>query len=194
MNMFNRFFKEAAAAAMALLSLNCVAQADDGQCSLATVRGTYGTKIHAELLGILTGTAPNQVLHRLAVAGVIDAIALQTFDGFGNGTQKDFSMLNGTRAPAPGVGPFEFETNEMFTYTVNPDCTGEMHITFPDGKQITSELLVLDGGKQLYSVVSAYHAAVGPTAADGTSCAQGCTFGIQASTTSVRIGGEQGGR
>jgi hypothetical protein len=143
------------------------------------------------LLGILTGTAPNQTLHRLAFAGVIDGIALQTFDGFGGGHQKDFAMLNGTRAP--GGTQFAFETDETLSYTVNSDCTGQLSITYQNStKQITTEFLVLDGGKQMYSVVSAYHSNVGPTAADGTSCTQGCDFGIQTSTISVRVGGEGG--
>src|SRR6516225_9797522 len=186
--MFGRFFKEAAAAAMTLLSLNCLAQTDDFACTTATLRGTYGSKIHAELLGILTGTAPGQMLHRLANAGVIDAVALATFDGFGGGHQKDFGMLNGTRTP--GQPPLEFKTDETLTYTLAADCSGQMQIMYPGGKTITTEIVVLDRGKQMYGVVSAFHSSPSPiTAIDGTGCTKGCDFGIQTGTTSVRVDG-----
>ncbi|MGF6954677.1 hypothetical protein QFZ97_000542 [Paraburkholderia youngii] len=66
-----------------------------------------------------------------------------------------------------------------------------MHITFPDGKDIRTEFLVMDGGKQMYSVVSAYQLTSPLTASDGTSCAQGCTLGINASTTSVLVGAQE---
>jgi hypothetical protein len=188
--MFSRFFKETVAAAMALLSLNCVAQTDDFVCTTATLRGTYGFKIHADLLGILTGTAPSQTLHRLANAGVIDAVALATFDGFGGGHQKDFGMLNGTRTP--GEPPLEFETDETLTYTLSADCSGQMQIIFPGGKTITTEIIVLDRGKQMYGVVSGFHSSPSPiTALDGPSCSKGCDFGIQTGTIAVRV--DEGG-
>lgn len=177
---------------MALLSLNCVAQTDNFVCTTATLRGTYGSKIHADLLGILTGAAPNQTLHRLANAGVIDAVALATFDGFGGGRQKDFGMLNGTRTP--GEPPLEFETDETLAYTLAADCSGQMQIMYPGGKTITTEIVVVDRGKQMYSVVSTFHSSPSPiTAIDGTNCTKGCDFGIQTGTVGARVDGQGGG-
>ncbi|PTB21453.1 hypothetical protein C9I57_07305 [Trinickia symbiotica] len=191
MKMSNSYLNKAVATAIALLSLNNVAFAQDSDaCTVASLRGTFGTKIHAELLGVLTGTAPNQTLHRFAVPGVIDGIALQTFDGNGTGAQKDFVMLNGTRLPG---APADFESDETLSYTVNSDCTGELVVNIGNGKRtITTKLIVLDHGNQLYSVTSAQHVSTGPSAADGTSCAAGCDLAIQTSTVSVRVGGERG--
>jgi hypothetical protein len=188
--MINGFFKKAAAV-IALLSLNSLAHPQDNDaCTTASLRGTFGTKIHAELLGILTGTAPNQTLHRFAVPGVIDGIALQTFDGNGAGTQRDFVMLNGTRLPG---APADFESDETLTYTINPDCTGELQVNIGGGKRvITTKLVILDHGNQLYSVTSAQHVSSGPTAVDGTGCTGGCDLAIQTSTQSVRVEEERG--
>ena len=58
-------------------------------------RPTRGNGKVRHVCVILTVTAPNQTLHHLAIAGVIGGIALETFDGFGGGHQKDFVMLNG---------------------------------------------------------------------------------------------------
>jgi hypothetical protein len=100
----------------------------------------------------LTGTAPNQTLHRFSVPGVIDGIALQTFDGNGAGTRKDFVMLNGTRLRG---APADFESDETLSYTVNPDCTGALLVHIGNGKRtISTRLIVLDHGNQLFSVTA----------------------------------------
>jgi hypothetical protein len=138
----------------------------------------------------LTGTAPNQTLHRFSVPGVIDGIALQTFDGNGAGTRNDFVMLNGTRLRG---APADFESDETLSYTVNPDCTGELLVHIGNGKRtISTRLIVLDHGNQLFSVTSAQHVAAGPSAADGTSCAGGCDLAIQTSTVSFRVDAKRG--
>jgi len=187
--MTSRLFKEAAAAAIVLLSLNSVAQAENDACTTATLKGTYGTKIHAQALGILTGTAPNQVFHPYAARGVVDGVALQTFDGAGAGTQKDFVMLDGARTPG---SPPDFESNEMLSYTMNADCTGELRITFPSGNLITSRFVVVDQGNEMFGVTSAQHNAGGPPALDLTPCDKGCDLAIQTSTHSVRVGEGRG--
>ena len=78
--MSSNILKEAAATAIVLLSLNGVPQAQDNSCTAATLKGSYGTSVHAVSLGILT---PDQVLHPYATPVMINAVALPTF--FGNG-------------------------------------------------------------------------------------------------------------
>ena len=179
--MSNGFFKKAATAAIALLSLNSLAHAEDNAaCTIATLKGAYGGSLHAESLGILTGTAPNQVLHRYARPVLIDNVSLATFDGAGTGTQEDFTVLN-------GIAPDSF-ANETFSYTVNADCTGELRVTFPNGNTITQKFVIVDNGNEFFSVTSTQHiASGGPPAHDGTPCDQGCDVAIQASRHSVRV-------
>ena len=178
--MSHRLFEKAAVAAIALLSLSSVVHAGDNDaCSTATLRGSYGGAIHAEQLGILTGTAPNQVLHRYAIPALIDNVSLARFDGAGTGTQEDFAVVN-------GIAPDLF-ANETLTYTVNADCTGELRVTFPNGNLITQTVVIVDNGNEFFTVTSAQHVTSGPPARDGTACDQGCDVAIQSSRDSVRV-------
>jgi hypothetical protein len=165
--MSNGFFKKAATAAIALLSLNSLAHAEDNAaCTTATLKGAYGGSLHAEALGILTGTAPNPVLHRYAAPVLIDNVSLATFDGAGTGTQEDFTVLNGIPSP-------DSFDNETLSYTVNADCTGELRVAFPNGNTITQKFVIVDNGNEFFSVTSTQHiASGGPPAHDGTPCKQ----------------------
>ncbi|SIT43225.1 conserved exported hypothetical protein [Paraburkholderia ribeironis] len=183
----NGFFQQAAAAAIALLSLNSLAHAQDNDaCTIATLKGSYGVTVHGQSLGILTGTAPNQVLHRFAAPVDIDAVALATFDGTGTGTQEDFAMFNG--AVRPGSPPDSFVSNEMLSYNVDANCTGELRLTFPNDTKITQKIVVVDNGNEISGVTSAQHIASGPPAFDTTPCDKGCDVAIQASAHFVRVG------
>ena len=144
-------------------------------------------KIHGEALGILTPTDPH--FHPFAARGVLDGLAVQTFDGAGAGTQKDLVMFNGTRTPG---APADFDLHETLSYTVNPDCTGELRITYSNGTRITTKIVILDQGNEMFSVVSTQHVGVGPTALDGTPCDSGCDVAVQTSTSSVRVDAERG--
>src|ERR1700752_2605618 len=133
--MTSRFLKGSAAAAIVLLPRIGVAQAQNHAFTTASLKGPYGVKVHGEALGILTGTAPSQVLHRYATPNLIDGVALANFDGAGAGTQIDYAMLNGT--VRPGSPPDSFQDNETFTYTVITDCTGELQLDFHNGTTLT---------------------------------------------------------
>ena len=180
--MFNRFFKEAATAAIALLSLSTLAHAGDHDaCTIATLKGAYGGALHAEALGILTGTAPNQVLHRYALPFLSTTFPWRNLTAPGTGTQEDFTVLNGVPSP-------DSFANETLSYTVNADCTGELRVAFPNGNTITQKFVIVDNGNEFFSVTSTQHiASGGPPAHDGTPCDQGCDVAIQASRHSVRV-------
>jgi hypothetical protein len=185
MKMTGRFLKEAAAAAIVLLSLSGVAQAQNHACTIASLKGPYGVKVHGEALGILTGTAPSQVLHRYATPNLIDGVALATFDGAGAGTQIDYAMLNGT--VRPGSPPDSFQDNETFTYNVIADCTGELRLDFHNGSTLTQKIVVVDNGNEIFGVTSVQHIASGAPALDGTRCDMGCEVAIQASAHFVKV-------
>ncbi|QCP48296.1 hypothetical protein FAZ95_03310 [Trinickia violacea] len=187
--MSSGLFKKAAAAAIVLLSLNSLALAEDNACTTATLKGAYGTSIHAQSLGILTGTAPNQVLHPYAAPVIIDAVALPTFDGAGGGSQVDFAMFNGM--VRPGSPPDSFASNESLSYSVSSDCTGQLTVTFVNnGNTLTQQIVVVDNGNEIFGVTSSQHLTSGAPAQDGTLCNSttgGCDIAIQASAHSVRV-------
>jgi hypothetical protein len=183
--MFNGLCKHAPVAVIALLSLHSLAHADDGACTTATLKGSYGVKVHAQSLGILTGTPPNQVLHRYAIPNDVDAVALATFDGHGAGTQEDFAMVNG--AVRPGSPPDAFVPNEMLSYDVNANCTGDLQITFPTNVSLTQKTVVVDNGNEMFGVTSAQHIPSGPPAEDMTSCEMGCDVALQGTAHFVRV-------
>ena len=183
--MTGSFLKEAAAAAIVLLSLSGVAQAQNHACTTASLKGPYGVKVHGEALGILTGTAPSQVLHRYATPNLIDGVALATFDGAATGTQIDYAMLNGT--VRPGSPPDSFQDNETLTYNVIADCTGDLRLDFHNGSTLTQKIVVVDNGNEIFGVTSAQHISSGAPALDGTKCDMGCEVAIQASTHFVKV-------
>ncbi|WP_233854713.1 hypothetical protein [Paraburkholderia sp. HD33-4] len=182
----NCFWNNVTAAAVALLSLQSLAYADGSACTTATLRGAYGVKVHAQSLGILTGTPPNQVLHRYAIPNDVDAVALATFDGNGSGTQEDFAMVNG--AVRPGSPPDSFVPNEMLSYDVDRNCTGHLYISFPSDVTLTQKTVVVDNGNEMFGVTSSQHIPSGPPAADMTSCTMGCDVALQGTAHFVRVG------
>jgi hypothetical protein len=105
-----------------------------GHCSNRTLFGDYGTLIEGTILG------PNLPLRGLSMAH---------FDGNGNITQVDRTVVNGippAQEWSPGTG----------TYTVNPDCTGSAVINTPSNPvPVNLHLVVVNNGKQINQVVDA---------------------------------------
>lgn len=121
--------------AIALLGAVAVLAAVPGHaqsCSNATLNGNYVFTVHGQ---ILAGPA----------AGLVDGIALSTFDGQGNMTQIDSVSHNGVVAEIwrPGTA----------TYTVNPDCTGGMTITNAGSPPLNLVFIVDKQAKAIHTVV-----------------------------------------
>jgi hypothetical protein len=121
-------------------------------CSNASLNGNYVFTIHGQ---ILAGPAP----------GIVDGIALSTFDGQGKMTQIDAVSHNGQVAQVwrPGTA----------TYAVNPDCTGSMtldnqgvpplHLVFLIDKQAKSiHTVVIDPGVAVTSDATRQEGPDGP--------------------------------
>jgi len=102
-------------------------------CSNASLNGTYVTTIHGQ---ILAGPA----------AGIVDGIALATFDGQGNMTQIDTVSHNGVVAQVwrPGTA----------TYTVNPNCTGSMTLVNAGSPPLNLVFIIDRHGKTIHIVVT----------------------------------------
>jgi hypothetical protein len=124
-------FKRILAATIALPVLSGAAWAggtDDYGCSSATLKGEYafgGTNY--TLLEVFNGT--------------------KVFDGYGNLTQRDY---RGGSSPPEFAPPGQ----EKGTYTVNPDCTGNMVITGTPAGVINILFVISDGGRHIHEVVS----------------------------------------
>jgi hypothetical protein len=106
--------------------VGAVPNAQAGQCSNASLKGAYG---------FLNG-------HILVPAGTpFSVLGRWNFDGKGNFTNTLTFNDNGTVTHADDFGP----------YTVNADCTGKIFILGGTG---TIEIVLVDGGKEFYSLVT----------------------------------------
>src|SRR5262245_9614841 len=106
---------------VSLLVLGLVSRVQAGECSNASIKGTYGLSCE----GTVVGTGP------IAVVGVFTA------DGKGNGSEVETISFNGEISQ--GV-PF------TVTYTVNADCTGSFVSTGLGS--VFHNTFVLDDNKQ----------------------------------------------
>lgn len=110
-----------------------VAHGEFDPCSNRTIKGEYGFSYSGQILEL----------------GPIVGVAMFSFDGHGNVSLLDHTLINGV----PQSDPFaRFSTG---TYTVNGDCTGVFVINFTDGTPaLHASMLVLDGGREIRDVVS----------------------------------------
>lgn len=133
------------------IPLTARAQANDNDgCSNSTLRGDYAFTISGQIL------APNKpVVTR-------QGVAITHFDGYGYFKQVDFVMqypdASGNSSQVPGVPDptTQFNTEETGTYTVFPDCTGEMEIDFPPhpgGAVIKLRFVLSNGGSTIHTEV-----------------------------------------
>jgi hypothetical protein len=100
-------------------------------CSERTLFGKYSSVFNGQIL-----TGP--------LAGLVNGITVETFDGYGHFTSIDHVVLN-------GVQPAVEWRESSGTYTVNPDCTGKKVVTFLNNQpppRITY-FVITNSGKQL---------------------------------------------
>jgi hypothetical protein len=133
------FLKRVLAAAIVLPAVSGGAWAggnDDFGCSNATLNGEYA-------FGVTNYTVPE------VVAGI------KIFDGKGSFTQRDYT---GDTTPAEFAPPGQ----EKGTYTVNPDCTGNMVINLNEPVTTGSTgvikilFVISHGGRHIHEVVSEF--------------------------------------
>ena len=110
------------------------AESEDGNCSVRTLRGSYGFSIDGQILA-----GPR--------AGLLRGVAMTEFDGRGNLRQVDFTTINGVPTGTdwrPATG----------SYKVNADCTGTAEIVQGDGSPtLKLRLVVVRDGKEVRTVV-----------------------------------------
>jgi len=165
--MTRKFWKGAVLVSAALLTVSGTARAED-ECSNATLKGLYGFSLRGEFIGFFdAGGNP----HRIPNPDIIDAVSIQKFDGTGAFTRSDYVSSDGFKRPGLTDPTTGFDTGETGTYTVFPNCTGIMHITFPApiaSTIIDIRFVLTEGGHRLHGVVSHQEIAGAFTALDGT--------------------------
>lgn len=103
-------------------------------CSNSSLSGSYAFTIHGTIL------LPN------GASLLVDGIARETYDGFGNVTQVDAVAINGNLPPGwrPGTG----------NYSVNADCTGTQTIVIEGRPDLHLQLIVAQSGNTIHQVVT----------------------------------------
>jgi hypothetical protein len=102
-------------------------------CSNSTIRGSYAYTIHGQVF------LPN------GVALLIDGLARTTFDGKGNLTELDAVAANGNVAPG--------WVSNTGTYSLNPDCTGNITVTNGNQPLIHLQMIVAQSGNTIHEMV-----------------------------------------
>lgn len=110
---------------VSLLVLGLVShvQAHGGECSNASIKGSYALSCEGTVVGL----------------GPIAVIGVFTADGNGTGSEVETISFNG--AISQGV-PF------TVTYNVNGDCTGSFVSTGPDGSVFHNNFVLDDNKKE----------------------------------------------
>jgi hypothetical protein len=176
----------ASAIAVALLSLSGTAQAGGrGLCSNATLRGAFAFIGHGTIIGLI---ADGKVTPYPAPL-ILDDVALVTFDGVGGFERTDFGVIGGL----PKGGQTTFNPKQMGAYTVNPDCTGTMKITYthggavPAGVETDLNIVVAADGTLVESVVYRAVTVSGMTVDPKVHCPPDCVQAVQESFEGKKI-------
>jgi len=148
----------AVAIVLVTLTAPTYAQSDEESgtagCDNAMLFGDYAFTIGGQIL--VVPATPSSPGIPFTQAGV----SIMNFDGSGNFTQVDFTMINGSPS-AGATNANGFRSGATGTYTVNRDCTGSAEIDFPpppgvnQGQRIHLKFVIAEEGKQIHAVVSA---------------------------------------
>ena len=110
---------------------NLRAFADDDVCSVATLHGSYGLQTSGSIVA-------------LGPVGLVAEAGIITFDGAGGASQTTTLSLNGLIVPN--------RSSVSASYTVNPDCTGDLEVVLPVAGATTTStsfFVIVDHGKEL---------------------------------------------
>ena len=149
----SRFPRTISVMVFGLALVATAAQAAEEQCSNKTLHGDYAFTVNGQVF------PPGKPMITR------DGVAKTHFDGNGLLTQVDFIMqfpdASAASSPVPnGEAPdslTNFNVGESGSYTVFPDCTGEMTINFPPvgsgGAVVKARFLLSDEGRAIHTIV-----------------------------------------
>jgi hypothetical protein len=146
-------------------------------CDNHSLRGQYAFTTVGTIVGVFDSAG---VIHPLASPLLVTAVGQYTFDGHGSFTRVDYNVVNGTpsinsKTPLTEDG---FRTGQTGTYSVAPDCTGNMVLNIPDGEEINLAIVLVNFGKGLHAVGKQFHVPGFSAPPPGTSCDSGCELGV----------------
>jgi hypothetical protein len=113
------------------LSLVPSAKADVDECSVITLKGSFGI-------------ATNGSIVAFGPVGPVAEVGVIKFDGAGGVSQTTTVSLNGTILPN--------RSSISGSYEVNPDCTGDLSVVLPGPAGTitsTSDFVIVDHGKEI---------------------------------------------
>jgi|ERR1700746_1819087 hypothetical protein len=113
------------------LSLARSAKADSDECSVSTLKGSFGIATSGSIVAF-------------GPVGPVAEVGVIKFDGAGGVSQTTTVSLNGTILPN--------RSTISGSYVVNSDCTGDVSLVLPvPGGTITSTLhfVIVDHGKEI---------------------------------------------
>jgi hypothetical protein len=144
----------------------------------SALQGQYAFKVQGENVGVLDSRG---VVHPFTSPLKVTAVGQFTFDGSSTFTRTDFNVSNGapTITATTPLTSNGFRTGQSGTYTVDADCTGNILLEVPGGREIHIAIAVVENGQGVYGVVEAEHAPSLPAALvpSGLSCDAGCDLG-----------------
>jgi hypothetical protein len=118
------------------LAASASARADGRNCSNRTLNGNYG------------GASEGSLLLGPGVALPFRALTMTHFDGNGNLTWVEHTVINGTLLE-PG-----WATTASGTYTVNSDCTGTVIVNTPNSPvPLNLGMVIVNNGKEIHTVL-----------------------------------------
>lgn len=120
---------------LAVAGLLTAGEGEGRGCSLATLKGTFGS--------IVTGTRPSGPPP--APLEQMIGVVLTRFDGLGNLTSTDniHGSISGLAPDRPVTG----------TYTVNEDCTGTMTRVSAGAPSLELRFVLVDKGREIRTAV-----------------------------------------
>jgi hypothetical protein len=124
--------------AFGILAFGLFAQADPTgkNCSNQSLKGKFG------------GTSEGSLLPAPGVSLPFRALTMAQFDGNGNLTWAEHTVINGTLLE-PG-----WTTTASGTYDINPDCTGTAIVNTPNSPvPLSLGLVIVNNGKEVHTVL-----------------------------------------
>jgi len=106
-----------------------VVHANEGPCSVASLKGTYGWQGEGTILAQLDSLPPPPA--------VFGQVGIATFDGKGNFSASSTQNFGGAAVPATETG----------TYEVNSDCTAAWTVQTSLGLVVHDAVVVTDSGQ-----------------------------------------------
>ena len=151
-----------------------------GECSNASLKGTYGLATHGERLGVFGAEAPPVIHFYTAPSGDpaplrVDQVTTETFDGGGRADQFEYVLANGSNQTPTG-----FVGSSKGKYHVKPGLYRLRDPNIPSGIRLERVFVLSNHGRTIHALTTMIHVpSLPPAASAGVDCSKGCDLAIQ---------------